>query len=1450
MDKSQNHSKKSISALPILDLPTHEEKPSREVITFSPNNAEANWYFNPAQNSKRSSANQSLKFPKNSFSTELMQGSALLAHAANHHFPSEISLSQIRDNAPIFDEIHRLKSELTNLKVAFRSEQSMHEETKKELFQCSNALQDVEVVRIELEDKNMELEEKIKLLTVKIKNPESLEQLRGKSLEYARMEIKQLKNYLSEKDRKIEDLKHALSQKTNMENNSARDKEIDDLTYEITRLKLVNTSQNKQIKELYEKVDKESKNKDSTTGELKNIIENYDNKFKKLQEKLKEEQKTLEEKIKEIEKLTKKNKELKQLYDTTIKEKEQDIEELTQAKETIEVLKKQLSGTHYEKTTSADYDYQLNKFRSVYEKKLEDANDEINKYKSKCSSYENKISLMEAKISKLTSNSDDSYNAEDKETILVLQEEIKNITTEFEELTKKNIELKGNERKYIEEIENLRGENDEIINEFDIKTSELKDQIQELENKQLENSKNLRKADIDSQNSRDLLRQYGEEMEQLRYAKKQAEQLNEVYKRQLEELKNNECTNKLKAREEIEHEILKLQNSMKSLTAKSQFEKDELYQKLREKDQEIFELKQELEESYNINEEKIQMDMNYFKEKIEKEKDEEIKRIKKIYSNQNGTQTSFDYSTFRDEIKTQIEAENHSKLAKQQLFIEEKLKKEMYQDIREKVEQELLGRYKQISASEKESYENRIEEINYEYTKKVENLKAEYSKNALNMEQDFMNKVKSIENEYSNAMKKTQMSNENIGKIEDLELLLKQKSEEMKLLQKKIRDYENQIFENNKLLLKPSGLINSQDELDVIIRKAKDEVKLISEKEKQDLIEEHEKEKNDLRKQKEKALYEIKKKDDQLEDAKNKEKNMLREFEVKLEETKANYLSEIDDYKIVYSNDIKETEKNFLIKEKRMEKEFQDKIQELTQEYQEKIEKSQEKYTEMMSKKDILSKADNQRVKEEVAITIADKERELNEQFNKRQKLLKAQFDKDMKCKENELESLKENLEGEKKKFKEEYAEKINILKQENLRNKREWEREQKKLKELVENAMENAKKELELVHLENINKEKAECDRKEKNKLKIINSKHQKELLDKEQMIKSEAEIEKNLAIQELSESYKLKIKQIQEDQKKYYEELKTTALEEKAHEIEIKVRRELQDGYLKTISQMDSQHFQEKERLREEFRIELSKRIEEIRSYSYGDYDNSYMDLPFSNRRQKNTTDESQDLKNQIENYKQKIDQLELEKENERFSIGSDLEKFKNNEYNKIVHFIQDELNCYFSKPIPKPKNMFPEISGLIRAFFNKIDIETDLVKEKTRQEFNLELIRSSGEHKRRSISQNMLNIEIEDIYFLKYHDKLYISLEKSIEDLLRIKKQLSEKTQNNISEHIPLKDAKEGYFSEIANIYKLIPFVMENNYSKNTSAEDREKLKKYDQELKTLTQEYRLYVLRSKE
>ena len=146
-----------------------------------------------------------------------------------------------------------------------------------------------------------------------------------------------------------------------------------------------------------------------------------------------------------------------------------------------------------------------------------------------------KIKKLEENMNNKLADSENSADAEAAETILLMQEELKKLTTEIQDLSQKNSELKSKERNFIDKINSFSIEKEEQEQEFLILQNQYKEQIEILEKTLSDHNRNYRKIEIESQNSKDLLKQYEEEMEKLRFAKKQAEQLSELLKRQLED---------------------------------------------------------------------------------------------------------------------------------------------------------------------------------------------------------------------------------------------------------------------------------------------------------------------------------------------------------------------------------------------------------------------------------------------------------------------------------------------------------------------------------------------------------------------------------------------------------------------------------------------------------------------------------------------------------------------------------------------------------------------------------------------------------------------------------------------------------------------------------------------------------------------------------------------------
>ncbi|CAG9316613.1 unnamed protein product [Blepharisma stoltei] len=1240
-EKEQKRSDSS-HGLPVLDLPTHEEMPSREVITFSPGNQDQNWYFNPGTIiSKRSSTNHSFRtYQRSSLSTELVaQGSALLANAGNHHFASEYSLAQARDNAVICDEMQKLKNELVNIKIALRTEQDLHENTKKELYDCSNYLQQLEAEKSDSEQRKAELEEHLKMIQAKTKDNSSLDQLRGKALEYARIEIKQLKTYLSERDKKIQDLAHALSQKNMIESNTAREKEIEELTSELAKMKILNSTQNKRIQDLIEKKEESSKSNDKYKNELMAKSESYQSKIKNLTSQVDELANIIKEKNEEIEQLENELNAAKDEIKEANQIKMSEFEDIQNAKIMIETLQSQLNDVQAGRTGAADYDSQLAKIKSSYEEKLSAAQKETQQYKKKTSNLEERVKGFEVQIERLMKGEKKEISideSEAKETVAIMQAEIEKLQTEIAELTDKVTDLKNAERQLNEERFAITREREELIQQIKDDKAKRKEDLRNTEKMQLDHNKAIRKIEVELQQSKDLNRQYKEEMESLRFARDQAEKLVDTYKKQLDDSKVGTSrefkVNKEKARD-TEKEIAKLKSTIKSMNAQFEEEKEELLYQIEDYGKKIQELEDEIRAypdpeklEYEIRkecEEKAAQNLKKLKESWEAERTEFLRK------NQRSTQTSFDIASFKEEIKHQLEVEYVDKMNKKQQLLEDKWKKECTQNLQPQLEKEIKEKFEKKFASAKQmledSYQKRVDELSEDYVKRVKSLESEYEKNANNMEEDFRKKLMSIESDYNlnlKTIREQKEANQNVydEAKEELQNVKESYEEKIKNMANKTRELEGELKNKEKILrAQYEAEMNMKlNEMERVLKNKKEEAEEKLNKEKSELINGFETERNDYEKQISQLKSDYKKALDQLKNYKNLEKDFLSKDEIlenKLEEVEKEYQSKIEEMQRNFERENLENSKAFTQKlkdrEKLLFKEYEDKIHEIHQELDKQLEIERVRHNELMNLKEQNTKAEVQRAQEELLQNFKDKEREWEEKLQKQ----KLQYEREIRAKDIKIEDLSElnSLETNKirEEIKEEFKLKIKKMKEEFAKQKRDMESDVRKSKEASHNALELAKKDLERFESEKLDQERKEWDKKLQQKINILTSKHQKELQDKETLIRLEFEKEKSDSLKQLSHQLKMKFKKREDDYKKYFEELKQAAIEDKAHEIEIQVKKETQEYYKKIMDRLKSKHAQEKEKIIEE----TERKLEEMRENYKNDpsINSSYSDMPF---------------------------------------------------------------------------------------------------------------------------------------------------------------------------------------------------------------------------------------------
>ncbi|CAG9327575.1 unnamed protein product [Blepharisma stoltei] len=1210
----------SSHGLPVLDYPTHDEN---EALTFSPGNHDQGWFMGPTDiNSKRSSANNSFRANKkgNLASDAISQGSALLSNQMKTH---DASLIQARENSIIYDDNQKLKNDISNIKIALKKEQEMHEITQKELYDNAAYAKKLEAERGDFLQKISDLEEHLKMLQYKYKDQSSLEQMQGKSLGYAREEIRQLKLYIDEKDKKIEDLTHALSQRSIIESTTPREKEIEELTMEISGLKIVNNAKMKEIQAHLDKIDFLQKSKEQLENEFLAFKQSSEVKLNQFDQQLKKEKAKNEEKDKEILNLKEAFNEASKKLKIFNEDSQKEFDDLKMAKLQIETLETQLNDVQAGRTTNADYETHLNKIKDQYEKKILKSQDENNILKKRISSYEEEISQLKWQINSKNKPETAIDDLEEKETIAIMEAEIHNMHQEIIDLTAKIEEYKNNDRNSNEIIHDLNDKIEELAQELEEEKSKKKSDIRIIENNQLEQNKTIRRLESELQLSKELASQYQEEMENLRHANNQAQNLIDNYKRQIEEQRGHLHRDSLKKieleKDEPNQEAQKLKSSLQSLQAKYKAETEDLLQTLKERDERIEELE--------------------------------------------------------NEISSYPDPENLEK------------------DIREEYEKKIAIFEKKISESEKEN----------------------------------KTKIRIIEEKYEKNLEL---------KLDECEKLFKEKIEEIRTKYEKERSNLIDRFEHEK------------SDLEDEIKRLKNEIKIRSEK-----IMQHEKTQEEL--------LSI---DDTLSS--------------RLEEMEIEYKEKIQEFKSKLSKDFTE-------KEQKINMECEENIRKIKEDCDKQIQIERERHQDLMNIKEQSLLLDTQRSQDELLVILQEKEKEWQELLKKE----KNQLEKELLLKEQKIESLKEAHEIEQKRIKEEikqdYKEKLNNAKQEHLKQKREWEREQRKLKEAAENSLEAAKKEVEVSELEKLNHERKEWERKTKQKISLMQSKHQKELQDKEESLKLEAEKEKNEAIKSITEQLKKTFKQREEETKKFFEEVKEAALIEKSHEIEIKIRKELQENYINAVKQLEEQYAKEKETLREE----LHKRSEDFRKQScLTSFDSSYYsDMPFSSGRKRWGGDE----------------------ENEGFSG-------KKNELEEVYKYLEAEVENYINfqmwlkTPNRNMKKKFSEFTELLSVFVNSLQMmwesQHKAELEEMKQEINKKMEIQLAVKKRQSSSLT----ENEGQNIIKYSEeiaKLRVALEE-------------------------YKERQRRYEEELKN-----------------TAMIKEKQRKYEDELKNLSQEYKNHMLKTK-
>ena len=1268
--------KRSGSSLPAFD--THE-KPSKEMLTFSPR--QENWFYNP---SRRSSANQSFQSKPQ----------------------TQKSYSQLSEASVNSDEFSKLKTEIANSKIALRKEQEMHESTKNELYKNTQAVHSLELEKEELASRVTDLEEHVKILRKTYKNNSSLEQLRGKHLEHSKAEIKRLQELVTQQEKSVKELKYALSQKQVAESEAAAQKEVEELSLELSKLQIVNKSQSKRITQLTEKCESSEKLKEKAENELKYYQESWSAKFTQLESKLKNQFQKIQEKNSYIQELEESLKDTQQQLKAFQDQEAQEVRHHNQANYQIDLLTNQLQT---KQSSAADYEAQLQKIKAKHET-------EVNQLKSEI-----------AQLKKLPKEEvfTESQTSEDKETIAILQNELEKIQEQFHN---QGNQISSLESEYKEQIAQLKQEKEELIS-------------------QLEENPNLVNSQLQEQ--KELIKQYQQEVQNLHHANEKTQQLADHYKTQLETHPN----------------------SLKKL-------REEVYQELQNK----------------FNQEKVTLEANHKKQLNELSKDfnSRVKNLEKEYEdNINSVETEF-----REKTKS-MEAEY------QQSLKELKEQKQKVQDTKFEIEQN----HKSIGENQETIKElrNKIKELEREKKLKEEELSLKY-------DDDFN------------------------SKLTEIETMFKHKKEEIKKHYEKEKDHLKQLLNEEKEEL--------NYELNTLTEETNSYKKLINE-------------------------YKLK--NQELNHQKETLENLVEDLETQVKTQETEFQTQLNSKLSTTQKTLNQKLKD---REKELQNHYENKIQELQESFEKELENERQRHKELLSMKEQAFKADSLRSQDEFSQTLQEKEKHWEEQLSRKEKLLKNQLDKQLRSKDTEIEQLKEDLEKEKRTLREEvrneFREKLEKIKENHSKQKRELERENRKLKEASENAFENAKKELELNELEKLNQERKEWDRKMQQKVKLIQNKHQKEIQDKETMIRLECEQTVADEKKKLKENYNQQLKKSLEEQEQYFQELKTAALEKKAHEVEIKLRSELQEAHICSMNQLESEYYHRMQKLRDEMRSEMEKRVDKMRE------SHKSFEVPKSS--------ESPRVSMLLEDFRSYQVQQAYKRRNELYQMqsytSSQCELTKKAEVKKIQSFLQHEFNtmsnCQVFSDLPqKGNNEYPELSELVHSFFESLQVSWQFELQKKSKELKQEqdkiitkyrnkVSKFENQRKKEACLQTQSFPEkSSEFTYQEAKEDLVLVLEAFNSVLDKYNEDFTESLslQSKLSES---RSSKEDYKHLINDLHKLavkVSWIISSNDSPSEESseivklrmnlsESKSKLAKYEEDLRKLTDEYRNYMVRTKD
>ena len=322
---------------------------SKDTLTFSPQQSQP-WFFTPGR--RRPS--------KHSFSGNSSEvlGSALLGPNQSHQGDSAYKTAL--DNSVMQDEVYKLKTTNTQLRAELKAEQEAH-------YQSERARQIAETENADLHDKVEQIQDSLELLQAR--DTPTLETLRGRQLELSRAELARVKTALAELNTAHVDLQHALSQKL-AESPGTKDKELEGLSLELAKLKIVNTAAARKERELLERLEAAATQTRALSQQLQTLQVTHSQDLQTLQARLTQRTEQCEQLQEDLLACQATLRDCQGGCNAEAESRTRDQQEIESLRLTVDILQEENSAFRQGQPPRVDYQVQLAKLKASYEAQI------------------------------------------------------------------------------------------------------------------------------------------------------------------------------------------------------------------------------------------------------------------------------------------------------------------------------------------------------------------------------------------------------------------------------------------------------------------------------------------------------------------------------------------------------------------------------------------------------------------------------------------------------------------------------------------------------------------------------------------------------------------------------------------------------------------------------------------------------------------------------------------------------------------------------------------------------------------------------------------------------------------------------------------------------------------------------------------------------------------------